>query len=108
MSNPLLRILGRASYRAVYSILGGIALALWGMSRGWPWWVAVPAGILVAATVFVALVSALYAYTKLSYPARAEAIRARTNPCRTGGAAAEPRANEVKKSKEPCARDRAD
>ncbi|MCX7597512.1 MAG: hypothetical protein N2512_01400 [Armatimonadetes bacterium] len=79
MSNPFLFTLGRSSFRALYSILGGVALATWGMSRGWPWWVAVPAGILTTAAVFIILLTALYTYTKLHYPARAEAIRARTN-----------------------------
>lgn len=107
MSNPLLRTFGRTSFRALYSVVFGVALVLWGMSRGWPWWVAVPAGILVAATVFMALVSALYAYTKLSYPARAEAIRAKTNPRRGQPATLEPQDASATQAplQTPCAQD---
>lgn len=110
MSNPLLRTLGRTSFRAVYSILGGLALALWGTSRGWPWWVAVPAAILATVAVFMALISALYAYTKVSYPARAEEIRARTTPCRSAEAVAERQSAGGTEAfiQKPCAQDRPD
>jgi hypothetical protein len=79
MSNHLRRTLGRTSFRALYSLAAGALFGAWGAWRGWPWWVALPAGILVTTAVFMALVSVLYAYTKISYPARAEAIRAKTN-----------------------------
>lgn len=110
MSNPLLRTLGRTSFRAIYSILGGTALAIWGVLRGWPWWVAVPAGILTTVAVFMILISALYAYTKVSYPARAEEIRARTNPYRPAEAPAERQSAGGMEmcTDKPCAQDRPD
>ncbi len=62
----------RSSYRAAYSLFGGAALFAWLVSRGIPWWVALPAGILFTVAVFMVAVGALYTYTKVQYPSRAE------------------------------------
>ena len=69
----------RSSHRAVYSLIGGTALFVWMVARGIPWWVAMPAGILGTVAMFMIAVGALYTYTKLQYPARAEKARAKVS-----------------------------
>lgn len=77
MSNLVRKALGRSSWRLVYSLVGGTLFGLWGAGRGWPWWLAVPAALVMALCVFLLTLSLLYTYTKSIYLKRAEEVRRR-------------------------------
>jgi membrane protein YdbS with pleckstrin-like domain len=63
----------------MYALIGGAALFVWMVARGIPWWVAMPAGILCVVALFMVAVGALYTYTKVQYPSRAEKAREKVN-----------------------------
>jgi hypothetical protein len=77
LSTTIRHAFARSSHRAVYSLIGGGLFFAWLVRCGIPWWVALPAGILCFVALFMLAVAALYAYTKLQYPARAEKARAK-------------------------------
>jgi membrane protein implicated in regulation of membrane protease activity len=77
MSNFPRRAFGRPALRALYGLIAGCLFGWWGMSRGWPWWLAVPAAILVAVGLFLAIVVVLYGVARRVYEVRAASIRER-------------------------------
>ncbi len=71
-----MELIARASYRGALAAACGVLLGWWlAAAKGWPWWAATPAGILCAVGVFAAILGGLYAYTKVTYPKRAEEYR---------------------------------
>jgi zinc transporter ZupT len=83
LSRILLRAVARSRRRGLVAAVAGAVVGLALTRAGWPWWAALPAGLLSMVVAFVSVVTVLYAYTKRNYPRRAEEVKARMGQART-------------------------
>ena len=94
LSRTVFKVLARTSMRIVAAGLAAMATFAVLSARDWPWWASLPAAIIAFVAAFMTVVAVLYAYTKWSYPKRAEEIRKRLHQLSScAGRAADARAD---------------
>ncbi len=67
----------RAKLRSVLALVAAVLLGRWLGGIGWPWWAWLPAAILAAMAVYMAMVLSWFLYRKLTYQRFAEIARRR-------------------------------
>ena len=93
----LRRLLARTRFRAALSVAGGVAFFAFLSGRGWPWWAALPAAILLTVGVFGIMLFTLYGYIRQWHRQQRDAMWAayKSRPCsnHAGGPKSEPSDN---------------